>query len=1081
VVSQGRRKPLVYALVTLGLSILGSTLVPAQEIIRFTYDVPGDSKPVVVHADAMATWTEDNERIILLKGKVLVEHGVVQAHMDEAVIWLDLEHQRRTGIQRLEIYAQGNVILENGPETRKGAQALFGLSTRGEIKLRSHNGKVLHEAYPGEPLYQKGRQVRSRRSSRSGAGQTQQAAYHQSALPFAEAGPRSGMMVARGSAPELVPAQGSVIPAAPGPGPNPPPSPPPNVTPSPTGPAGTGPPPGTLPLIRPAQIPVPGARAVPPGQRALLDAPGREFSIVGRTSAGFNPQSFSLNGETAIVITGGVILIVRTLDGSSLIDIEADKLVFWTKGNPQELLGNLSSQRGQRSKELEFYLAGDVQIRSHTGKEDRLLQADEVYYDVGRNVAIAMHADMEFKQPNIPDPVHMKAEELQMLSENLFKGMKAEMFSSRLPSDPGLKVYVADATLERKLIPKKSIFGRQFINRQTGQPETEEQRLFDGRTALLKVEDYPIFYLPFVQGDLNDPLGPLESASFNYNKIFGFQFASSFNVYDLLGIDPIAGTRWRFDVDYLTKRGPALGTTYDYAAKEFFSMPAVVTDLVKAYGIHDTGKDVLGGGRGEFEHHPTWRGRFLWQNNVQELPAGFSIQSQVSLLSDKNFLEQYYKNEFDTGLNQETFLYVKQQQDNWAWTVLGEPYLRNWVTETEWLPRADGYLIGQSFFDLFTYNAHASAGYGRLRTTDVPPPPVEITDRTTNTVRLDLMQELSLPFTLGPFRLVPYGKLDLTYYSEDLQGTDRGRIYGGGGLRGSIPFTRLYPDVQSDLLNVNGINHKIVISGNYYIAESDTPFTRLPQLDRLNDDATDQALRDIKPREPALNPAHGLALEFSPVYDKQLYAIRRLVDDRIDTLDTIEVLQGDIRQRWQTKRGYPGQQHTVDWMTLDLSASFFPLSKRDNFGENFAFLQYDWTWNIGDRTALVSNGWVDPETDGPRVFNIGAFLNRPDRTSFYVGYRQIDPLQSKAVTGSATYIFSPKYAMTAMVTYDFGVNMELTSLMLTRMGSDLQVSVGITYNSILSTVGATFEIIPNIVPPNKRIPGLAGLSPNAMR
>ena len=183
-----------------------------------------------------------------------------------------------------------------------------------------------------------------------------------------------------------------------------------------TGPTGTGPPPGTLPLIRPAQIPVPGARALPPGQRALLDAPGREFSIVGRTSAGFNPQSFSVNGETAIVITGGVILIVRTLDGSSLIDIEADKLVFWTKGNPQELLGNLSSQRGQRSKELEFYLAGDVQIRSHTGKEDRLLQSDEVYYDVGRNVAIAMHADMEFKQPNIPDPVHMKAEELQMLS-----------------------------------------------------------------------------------------------------------------------------------------------------------------------------------------------------------------------------------------------------------------------------------------------------------------------------------------------------------------------------------------------------------------------------------------------------------------------------------------------------------------------------------------------------------------------------------------------------------------------------------------------------------------------------------------
>ena len=108
-------------------------------------------------------------------------------------------------------------------------------------------------------------------------------------------------------------------------------------------------------------------------------------------------------------------------------------------------------------------------------------------------------------------------------------------------------------------------------------------------------------------------------------------------------------------------------------------------------------------------------------------------------------------------------------------------------------------------------------------------------------------------------------------------------------------------------------------------------------------------------------------------------------------------------------------------------------------------------------------------------------MNRPDRTSFFLGYREIDPLRSEAVTGAVTYIFSPKYAMTFTATYDFGVNMEMTSVVLTRMGSDLQVSLGFTYNSILSTVGATFEIIPNIVPPNKRIPGLAGLSPNAMR
>src|SRR5581483_9421519 len=113
--------------------------------------------------------------------------------------------------------------------------------------------------------------------------------------------------------------------------------------------------------------------------------------------------------------------------------------------------------------------------------------------------------------------------------------------------------------------------------------------------------------------------------------------------------------------------------------------------------------------------HPQWRGRFLWRQTLSDLPYGFSLQTQVSALSDKNFLEQYFKIEFDHDINQETFAYLKQQQDNWAWTLLVEPRIRDWVTETEWLPRADGYWIGQSFFDVLTYNAHASAGYAKLR------------------------------------------------------------------------------------------------------------------------------------------------------------------------------------------------------------------------------------------------------------------------------------------------------------------------------------------------------------------------------
>ena len=54
--------------------------------------------------------------------------------------------------------------------------------------------------------------------------------------------------------------------------------------------------------------------------------------------------------------------------------------------------------------------------------------------------------------------------------------------------------------------------------------------------------------------------------------------------------------------------------------------------------------------------------------------------------------------------------------------------------------------------------------------------------------------------------------------------------------------------------------------------------------------------------------------------------------------------------------------------------------------------------------------------------------------------------------------------MTASATYDFGINQSLSnSLVLTRIGTDLSLSVGFTYNALLNNFGFTFEILPNLV------------------
>jgi hypothetical protein len=1144
VVQHFRTRRPVFALVTFAVMVGTSGRAPAQgkpgpepvppaaaspagadELIRLSRNVPGDSKPITLNADSITTWTEDGRRVFLLQGLVLVEQGVVQARFRQGVVWVDLDRLKRTKILHADVYAEGDVRVQSAAEGRTGSRAILDLNTRGELRMKAQNSKVVQQSAAADPLYKRGlveitpppppppiQRTSAQELSPPSPPPSPTPAPGPAALPVQRSGP-----AAPGPAPgSLLPPGGG--PPVPSPGP-PPAGPsagvtPPLSAPGPPAPPTTAPAPETAPPPRPA----PGATIAPAGP-----APPRVFSIAPRTAAPFQSQIVNLpNGDQALVVTGGVILNVRNVEKIGLLDIEADRLVLWTKGSFQQLNNNIQKPDGHTGRELEIYMAGNVELREHTdnrpatpggpppglqpgvppspdqpgatppasqpgvpppanrGPIDRTLRADEVYYDVSRNVAIAVNADLEIHQPGIRDPLHFRGIEVRQLSPTQFQSIRAQTFASKLPSDPGLDVYFDEATLEEKRVPRRGLFGT-VINPKTGEPVIQEQDIVEGRSVFIQVEGVPIFWVPWARFDARDPLGPVRNISVGYNNVFGFQANVSLNLYDLLGLVPQPGSRWTMDVDYLSLRGPALGTQFDQLSPTFFGLPARDSLLIKAWGINDTGTDVLGGGRGQFDNHPDWRGWFLYRQNVQELPLGFSIQAQASALSDQNFLEQYYKLTFDNDINQETFVYLKQSPEhaNWAWTLLAEPNIRNWVDETEWLPRADGYLIGESFFNVLTYSAHADVGYAHLLPTQVPPPPESLTTKDVATGRFDLSQELSLPFYAGPVKVVPYGVLDLTDYTEDLAGQNRGRIYGGGGVRASIPFTRLYPEIQSEWFNLNGINHKITVTGNYFVAQSDTPFTDLPQLDRLNDDATDQSIRDIKPLEPLFNPAHGLALATSPIYDPQLFAIRRLVENRVDTLDDIEVVQADVYQRWQTKRGYPGQEHIIDWMTLDLSAWAYPHSQRDDFGHTLGFLEYNWLWNVGDRNGFVSSGWAEPFTNGARVFNFGAFFDRPDHTNLYLGYRQIDPVDSRLVIASLTAVLSPKYAITASTAYDFGTSQaQSNTLILTRMGSDLQVSLGVSYDAITKNFGVLFEIVPNVVAETRHTGPVQAVNPS---
>ena len=417
------------------------------------------------------------------------------------------------------------------------------------------------------------------------------------------------------------------------------------------------------------------------------------------------------------------------------------------------------------------------------------------------------------------------------------------------------------------------------------------------------------------------------------------------------------------------------------------------------------------------------------------------FQGQFAYQSDRDYREQFYKQEFDVARNLESYAYVNGAVNNLGGSLLAQGnFLRPWVTESQALPRLDGYLIGQTFFnDYLSYSARGSAGYFRFRPATAAPLPVVPTDlQRVDTGRFGVNQELAAPFDLGPVRLSPYGILDTTYYTEDLTGSGRGRLYGGGGVRATLPYTK-YFDVDSELFNVKGLNHKGIIQANYFYARSNTDYTRLPQLDRLADDGIDQAYRYIRPAQTIYVPGpDGVALAVSQQFDPQRLAIRRLLENRIDTLDDIHVLQLEQHHRLQTKRGFPGSEHTVDWFTLDTSISLFPEKARDNFGKTIGLSEYSALWNVGDRTSVSSSGWIDPLDVKTRYFSAGSNFSRPDGTLFHLSYRQIDPISSRAVTLAAGYQLSRRYSTFLSSTYDFGIQSALSNtLTLNRIGTDV--------------------------------------------
>jgi hypothetical protein len=809
---------------------------------------------------------------------------------------------------------------------------------------------------------------------------------------------------------------------------------------------------------------------------------GRRVRIFRRNNTPFQFKTFAhpTRDEQVTMFTSGIQVIVEGLDELGSVTMETDRLVIWS---PRVDLGNANAASLQfgGDGQYEFYMEGNIVFR----QGDRVIYADKMFYNVSREYGVVLSAELLTPIPDYQGMVRLKADVLQQIDRQHFEAHGAALTSSRLGS-PRYWLQSEKMSFVDNQRPLVDPFTNQVaVDPVTGRPEVQHQMLATSTNNYFYLMQTPLLYWPTIATDLTDPTFYIERITYRQDQIFGHQAMLDWNLYQLLGIrQPPRGTKLTLSTDYFSKRGPALGTFFGFQGDTLVGVPGPYNGFADAWGIYDTGLDTLGADRRNLQPDEEFRGRILARHR-QYLPNDWRLSAEFGIISDRNFLEQYFEQEWDTYKDQTTGIELKRAVENQAFSLTADVRLNDFFTQTEWLPRLDHFLIGQSLlFDTLSWHEHSQIGYARLRTADAPANPIDAAkfdplpwEVAQEGVVGSSRQAIELPVQLGPVKVVPYALGEAAFFGNDINGDSMTRLYGQAGVRGSLPMWSVNHDIQSELFNLRGMAHKLVFDADYSFSDANKNLDQLPLYHPLDDDSTEHFRRRLQFNTYQLPAGTPVPLRF----DERTYALRSGVQNWVtspatEIADDLQLLRLGMRNRWQTKRGLPGQERIIDWITFDLEASIFPDATQDNFGESVGLVDYDFKWHIGDRFSILADGYVDFFNDGLQQYTVGGHLDRPEVGNFYLGYRRTDgPFTANVILASAGYRMSEKWLFNGGTSFDLNNQGAIgQNFGITRVGEAFLIRAGFTVDYSRNNVGVQFMIEPRFI--GSRRLGVANVS-----
>jgi hypothetical protein len=808
----------------------------------------------------------------------------------------------------------------------------------------------------------------------------------------------------------------------------------------------------------------------------------RRVRIVPRSDVPVQIDSVPRGNETVVTITNGVNILIDGLPNvggqlglTSSIDVSADRMVLWTAGD----FGTTMMQ--QQNAPLELYLEGNIVFR----EGDRVLQAKAFYYNVNLRNGVSLDSELLTPVPKSEGLVRLKAQVLRQVDANRFVAQNASLTTSRL-GIPTYEFRSGNLTLQDEQVPLINPFtGQPEINPQTNEPITEHEQLVTGQNNVIWVEGVPVFYWPYFAGDLKRPPLYVNALTYRHDDVFGNQVLVDFNPYEILGFrHPPVGTSWTASLDYLSLRGLGGGTKFSFDRPGLLVNGDQAAGFIDAWYIDDHGSDNLGLDRRDLTFPQAGRGRTL-SRLEEDLPDDWQVRLEVGEVTDRNFLEQYYQQEWEEQKDQVDRLGLRKTWDNMSLELSASANADPFFTQTENLPKLDHYWLGQPLLDdTFTWYEHTNVGYLRQDQVNEPTDPIDKSqfnflpyDVDAHGLRAATRNEFDLPFQAGPVKIVPYALGEVAYWgagqfdptTSDVTGS-LDRAYGQFGLRATLPMWSVNPAIQSELWNVNGVAHKVVFGGEFlYANATGNDLGKIPIYDEI-DDNNIQAIRRRLAFEdyPAIAPPPLTPFQVPLQFDERFYALRRdvmgWVTGPTEIAGDVTEIKLDIDQRWQTKRGIPGQEHVVDWIALDTDFEIFP-DPTQNFGSAAGLLDYDFHWFVGDRLTVVSYGGYDFFSDGQRYTTVGGFISRPPRGSFYLGFSDYEgPIASDVFTASYTYRMTQKWLSTLGTSFDIRNQGNIgENIRLTRVGESFLFTMAVNVDVSRGNVGFSVALVPRFL------------------